>query len=538
MAAAALAAPTDAGGKDSEKVRRLAGEIFDKFDEDQRGIWDLAAASAHASATMGKELDEQSFLLILFLALQHDYLTQEDFERGMTRDLVVSIYTDKQCQKRLQLSGWDAHSHHARVFAPAQPAQAVVVLAGHKAKQAAGGPPQKGDTDLRHLVTRFRTRVMRCHGGVVPRNVKPSQADRLPANPETFEAKHVVLLLEALREVYQLPILQEALKEASTKFGAARQVDYFTFVKEATAILQQQVFPDFGLTAPPSGVATLRRLCARYDTDDHPEVQELASACKELLGVDSEITISFSKDVPFFRQTEPGNCLQTNMKMVLKWFFPERDYSLKDLDSSTGRTSRGKWTSTPQAMPALVSEGLDAHFYSSGPLRELVEIGRDFLWGHYGERVAKIFLENSDFDSLVHAISMLLQAGRYTLRKLHPHEIEQAFLDEGCMIIMLVDYTKLFKHSAYNPSGKSEDYSGHFVTLTGFGPRFVQIHDSLGQPNKIVEKERLWEAWNADGTDHDCIIVKGKMARKRPSDEPLRAGFPEHLFANREGAWS
>lgn len=344
-------------------------------------------------------------------------------------------------------------------------------------------------------------------------------------DPANWSAPEVASLFRVLLDAYSMKELQDGLKDAAAKLGGNGAVDYFRYVKEATAIVQQRIFEHFGIPPPPAGVALLTKLTKMYLTN--PEVYKLTLLMGEALGTSEGFYINHSMDLPFFRQTDPGSCLQTSMKMVLKWHFPNRDYSLKLLNEKTGRTDRGKWTCTPQALPALVTEGLDAHFYSSGPFEEFLSEGEEFVWKHYGDEIAPIYLRNADLESVQEAIQMLKSAGRYTLRKLELREIEMA-LEHNCVIILLVDYNKLFQPT----SGQPRPYAGHFVTLNGVGNQHIQLHDSLGVANRIVEKTRLWEAWDTPGTDNDAIIVRGKLTTPLKSDAAFQAGFTRRGYVD------
>ena len=62
-------------------------------------------------------------------------------------------------------------------------------------------------------------------------------------------------------------------------------------------------------------------------------------------------------------------------------------------------------------------------------------------------------------------------------------------------------------------SGKKGQYQGHFVAITGFDDKYVCYHESgpnHPEPNKRVLKETFIEAWNANGTDNDVVIVFSK----------------------------
>lgn len=207
-----------------------------------------------------------------------------------------------------------------------------------------------------------------------------------------------------------------------------------------------------------------------------------------------------SKEIPFFKQTDSGNCLQTNLKIALKYYYPEKDYSFEELDKATGRTE-GKWTWTSQALRFLTDEGLNSYYYSTTPYFDILEKGEDLIIDYYGETDGNIMIQHTDFDSLYASIYDLGRSDRYENRKLSFHEVETEF-EKGNFIIILLDRSILQGGSAY---------TGHFFTITAINSTHVVAHDTAGTPNKVIDKETFIKAWNAPGTDNDIIIIKGKI---------------------------
>ena len=41
----------------------------------------------------------------------------------------------------------------------------------------------------------------------------------------------------------------------------------------------------------------------------------------------------------------------------------------------------------------------------------------------------------------------------------------------------------------------------------------------------MVEKTQLLQAWDTLGTDHDAILIKGKIKEPKSRDQSLRLGF-------------
>lgn len=206
-------------------------------------------------------------------------------------------------------------------------------------------------------------------------------------------------------------------------------------------------------------------------------------------------------DVPYFGQTDSGNCLQANLKMALKYYYPERDYSFEMLDNLTGR-SKGKWTWTSQAMPFLAEQGLNACYYSTTPYAEILDGGETFILENYGKEDGNAMIQHTDFDYLYKSIRYLDSLDCYENRKLGFTEVEKDFFS-GSIIILIVDESVLID--------RNSTYLGHFVTITGINSTNVRFHDSGGISNRIEAKQKFIDAWNAKGTDNDAIVIKGVM---------------------------
>jgi hypothetical protein len=206
-------------------------------------------------------------------------------------------------------------------------------------------------------------------------------------------------------------------------------------------------------------------------------------------------------DIPYYRQTSSGNCMQAQIKMALKYYYPEKDFSFEALDELTGRTS-GKWTWTSQLIPVLLDNSLDAYYYSTTPYNNIKEEGRGFILEYYGEEDGNVMISHTNFESLYDSIERLNSNKKFFSRKLDFSEIENEFKKRH-IIILVVDRNVL-----YNRNGT---YAGHGIIITSINQTHISIHDSAELPSLTVEKEQLIKAWNAPGTDNDAIIIKGKL---------------------------
>jgi hypothetical protein len=207
----------------------------------------------------------------------------------------------------------------------------------------------------------------------------------------------------------------------------------------------------------------------------------------------------YKLDIPFYKQSSSGNCMQTQIKMALEYYYPEKEFTFEELDNLTGRTP-GMWTWTSQLLPVLLDNKLDAYFYSTAPYDKIKEGGGEFIYEYYGGRVARTIIDKTNFKSFNYSVDKLKENDKFFNEKLELKDIENE-LKQSHVIILLIDSNVL--------SNRGGGYSGHGITITGMNETHFSIHDSGRGPNLNFTKESLIEAWNAEGTDNDIIIIKG-----------------------------
>ncbi len=63
-------------------------------------------------------------------------------------------------------------------------------------------------------------------------------------------------------------------------------------------------------------------------------------------------------EVPLFANPDHTHCFQASLRMVLKYYMPDRDYTWNELDNLTGK-KEGLWTWPLFAMIQLKARGFD-----------------------------------------------------------------------------------------------------------------------------------------------------------------------------------
>jgi len=177
------------------------------------------------------------------------------------------------------------------------------------------------------------------------------------------------------------------------------------------------------------------------------------------------VLIARPLDIPYVKQVGPS-CVSSQVTMALQYYFPERKYTLEQIDSTIGR-EKEKWAWFSQALPILVNEGLDVHYYSKTPYNRLTP---EFVLEYYGIEDGTLINEVTDWNALYNSIDFLRATNRYTNTKLPWQEVEITFINQT----------------------------------------HVLFHNSNKGPNQKAKKQDFIDAWNAPGTDNDIIIVRGK----------------------------
>jgi hypothetical protein len=202
-------------------------------------------------------------------------------------------------------------------------------------------------------------------------------------------------------------------------------------------------------------------------------------------------------DIPYTRQKGPS-CVPSQVTMALNYYYPERQYTLEQVNSMIGREGE-KWTWFSQAVPILLQEGLDAHYFSTTPYYQLTP---EFVREYYGPEDGRLINEVTDWPLLLDSIDFLKTSRRYQNIKLDWQAVESAF-SRGDVLLMIIDYNTIM--------GNPGLYSGHGVTITYINQTHVLFHNSAKGPNQKALKQDFIEAWNAPGTDNDVIIIQGKQ---------------------------
>lgn len=196
----------------------------------------------------------------------------------------------------------------------------------------------------------------------------------------------------------------------------------------------------------------------------------------------------FMFDLPFFQNTKDDlHCVQAVLKSVLKYYFPQENYSFKKLDEITAH-KKGKWTWKNAMIFFLASRGLEVVEIVDFDSQRFAEEGIFFLKENWPREVFEAQERYSD-----------LRQEQLLTRKL----LKQKRVKLEMRIPLLSDMRRLLKEgyilmTNINPCviNNQEGYWSHFVLIVDIGRDYVIYHDSglPPEPNKKVSLKVFMKA--------------------------------------------
>jgi hypothetical protein len=190
---------------------------------------------------------------------------------------------------------------------------------------------------------------------------------------------------------------------------------------------------------------------------------------------------------PFYANT-PDNthCFQASIRMILKYFLPDKDFTWDELDRLTAK-KEGLWTWPMQGLINLKKMGFDVIDLEDFDYLRLSEEGEDYLQEIYGKESASIQVKNSDMEQERRlAGEFLKEFGKKD--KLPALTDIKKYLEKGYLVCCNVN-AKVFVDKV--------GYEGHFVVVTGFDKGNFYINDPGLPPieNAIVPFKKFEKAW-------------------------------------------
>ncbi len=205
--------------------------------------------------------------------------------------------------------------------------------------------------------------------------------------------------------------------------------------------------------------------------------------------------------VPFFSNSpDDSHCFQAALKMVLKYFLPEKDFTWKELEQVTAKGD-GLWTWPLAGMVWLSKNGFDVLDLEVFDYSRFMTEGESYLLEFYGREAGHEQIQHSDLEKERRLASELLKSNLLK-QQLPTIDTMRTLLNSGSLLICLINSKKL---------NNANGYVGHFVVIKGYERDTLLMHDPGLPPleNRRVSIAIFKSAWAyPDKNAQNVIAIK------------------------------
>lgn len=207
--------------------------------------------------------------------------------------------------------------------------------------------------------------------------------------------------------------------------------------------------------------------------------------------------------IPFCPNDKTDNhCMQACMRMILKYYYPDKSISIRKLNKLLKIGSRKGYLFPDMATVVLSNLGVNAKYYTTSDDKDWYKRGKGYLLENYPKQIAEDIWEKTDFRISKPFFKRALREKRYIKRKLSLKDLKN-FLKKGCLISPAININVL-----ENKPG----YAGHAIIITDIDKKFVTFHDPglPPVPNSKIKIKDFVKSWQSPGTDNTVIVAFGK----------------------------
>lgn len=186
-------------------------------------------------------------------------------------------------------------------------------------------------------------------------------------------------------------------------------------------------------------------------------------------------------DVPFYQNTKDNlHCSQACLKSILKFYFPDKEYSFAYLDKVTGH-KKGKWTWDTGILLFLIKLGLEIIYIVDFDYKKFARLGEKYLAASWTDEVYQIQKSYSDFKKEQEQAKKLIKKIKRITIKNRPamfRDLRQ-LIKANCLIMTPVNPCVL---------NRREGYLSHLVLITDIKGDKIIFHDPGLPPRKNREE--------------------------------------------------
>lgn len=192
--------------------------------------------------------------------------------------------------------------------------------------------------------------------------------------------------------------------------------------------------------------------------------------------------------IPFYENPDTTHCFQAVIRMILKYYLPDREFTWSDLDTITAK-QEGLWTWQSAGMLWLDTNGFEVRIVENFDNERFVRAARNYLIERFGQEVGEAQIAHSDIPQEIEYAKQLVARGMDQVHSPTIDELKQR-LDEGYVLVCNVNSRVL---------NGLDGYAGHFVLLIGHDNDGFILHDpgsvGIGVENRVVSYQRFNDAW-------------------------------------------
>ncbi len=211
-------------------------------------------------------------------------------------------------------------------------------------------------------------------------------------------------------------------------------------------------------------------------------------------------------DIPFYSSFSVADhplgvhCLEISIKMLLGYFYPKDEYTIKDLETITQKQyGKGSWSTAYSLW--FIEHNFEVVHVSEFDFEKFKNNGIEHIRQVYGDEVADWQKLNTDYKTALNQIDEYIKFIKIEKRKPLVKDIVKC-MQKGYVARVSVDSGYL---------NNTNNYEGHSVIVVGFDENNVWFHDP-GLPafkNRKITKEKFQIAMNKFGGEMDLIKPKG-----------------------------
>jgi hypothetical protein len=193
------------------------------------------------------------------------------------------------------------------------------------------------------------------------------------------------------------------------------------------------------------------------------------------------------KEIPFYSNTPDDlHCFQAALKMILKYFWPNKYYTWGELDKMTAKIEE-LWTWPTAGLIWLKEKGLGVKVIDNFDDEKFIQLGEQYLIEEYGEEVSNEQIKHSDINQEIKLTKKFVKMIEKERKIPEIDDIKKLMLDDYIVVVNINSRTL----------NQRSGYAGHFIIIKGFNEKGFIVNDPglPGRENFKVDFEFFEKTW-------------------------------------------